>query len=231
MAARARLPGRRDHRLDRARPRSRTSPARLLPLRVHASPENFNTEIGLPLAILAAPPETEALVLEMAMRGLGQIAELCEIAEPDVGGDHQRRPRAPRAAGHAGGDRRGEGRDPRRARRDGAAAVSRRTRRRSSPTSTTASRRSPSAPAATSSPTTSEVADGGRPRRRAHAGRRGDASSFPFTEAHNLHNALARDRDRGRAGVRPLDRDGASGAGDSASRACAGSSSSSPAGS
>ena len=56
----------------------------ILPLRVHASPENFNTEIGLPLAILAAPPETEVLVLEMAMRGLGQIAELCEIAEPDI---------------------------------------------------------------------------------------------------------------------------------------------------
>ena len=56
----------------------------LLPLRVHASPENFNTEIGLPLTVLAAPPETEVLVLEMAMRGLGQIAELCEIAEPDV---------------------------------------------------------------------------------------------------------------------------------------------------
>jgi UDP-N-acetylmuramoyl-tripeptide--D-alanyl-D-alanine ligase len=56
----------------------------ILPLRAHASPENFNTEIGLPLTILAAPPETEALVLEMAMRGLGQIAELCEIAEPDV---------------------------------------------------------------------------------------------------------------------------------------------------
>jgi UDP-N-acetylmuramoyl-tripeptide--D-alanyl-D-alanine ligase len=57
----------------------------ILPLRVHTSPENFNTEIGLPLAILEAPPETEALVLEMAMRGRGQIAELCEIAEPDVG--------------------------------------------------------------------------------------------------------------------------------------------------
>ncbi len=56
----------------------------ILPLRVHASPENYNTEIGLPLTILSAPPETEALVLEMAMRGLGQIAELCEIAEPDV---------------------------------------------------------------------------------------------------------------------------------------------------
>lgn len=57
----------------------------LLPMRAHASPENFNTEIGLPLAILAAPPETEVLVLEMAMRGMGQIAELCEIAEPDIG--------------------------------------------------------------------------------------------------------------------------------------------------
>jgi UDP-N-acetylmuramoyl-tripeptide--D-alanyl-D-alanine ligase len=56
----------------------------ILPRRVHASPENFNTEIGMPLAILAAPPETEILVMEMAMRGMGQIAELCEIAEPDV---------------------------------------------------------------------------------------------------------------------------------------------------
>ncbi|MDQ3728149.1 MAG: UDP-N-acetylmuramoyl-tripeptide--D-alanyl-D-alanine ligase [Actinomycetota bacterium] len=56
----------------------------LLPFRTHASPENYNTEIGLPLAILAAPPETEVLVLEMAMRGMGQIAELCEIAEPDL---------------------------------------------------------------------------------------------------------------------------------------------------
>ena len=52
---------------------------------MHASPENYNTEIGLPLAILAAPEGTEALVLEMGMRGAGQIAELAEIAEPDVG--------------------------------------------------------------------------------------------------------------------------------------------------
>jgi UDP-N-acetylmuramoyl-tripeptide--D-alanyl-D-alanine ligase len=56
----------------------------IIPGRVHASPENFNTEIGLPLTILDAPTETEVLVLEMAMRGLGQIAELCEIAAPDV---------------------------------------------------------------------------------------------------------------------------------------------------
>jgi UDP-N-acetylmuramoyl-tripeptide--D-alanyl-D-alanine ligase len=53
--------------------------------RTAASPENFNTEIGLPLALLAAPAETEMLVLEMAMRGPGQIAELTAIAEPDVG--------------------------------------------------------------------------------------------------------------------------------------------------
>ncbi len=57
----------------------------ILPLRVHASRENFNTEIGLPLAICEATPETEVLVLEMAMRGRGQIAELCRIAEPEVG--------------------------------------------------------------------------------------------------------------------------------------------------
>lgn len=50
-----------------------------------ASPANLNTEIGLPLAILAAPAATRALVLEMAMRGSGQIAELAAIAEPDVG--------------------------------------------------------------------------------------------------------------------------------------------------
>jgi len=57
----------------------------LLPGRVHASQENFNTEIGLPLTILDAPAGTETLVLEMAMRGAGQIRELAGIAEPDVG--------------------------------------------------------------------------------------------------------------------------------------------------
>jgi UDP-N-acetylmuramoyl-tripeptide--D-alanyl-D-alanine ligase len=54
-------------------------------LRVVATHANLNTEIGLPLTILGAPAGTEALVLEMAMRGKGQIAELVAIAEPDVG--------------------------------------------------------------------------------------------------------------------------------------------------
>jgi UDP-N-acetylmuramoyl-tripeptide--D-alanyl-D-alanine ligase len=46
---------------------------------------NLNTEIGLPLELLGAPEGTELLVLEMAMRGAGQIAELAAIAEPEVG--------------------------------------------------------------------------------------------------------------------------------------------------
>jgi UDP-N-acetylmuramoyl-tripeptide--D-alanyl-D-alanine ligase len=54
-------------------------------LRTAATPANLNTEIGLPLAILGAPADTQCLVLEMAMRGPGQIAELTAIAEPDIG--------------------------------------------------------------------------------------------------------------------------------------------------
>jgi UDP-N-acetylmuramoyl-tripeptide--D-alanyl-D-alanine ligase len=56
----------------------------LLPGAVHANEQNLNTEIGLPLTVLAAPPGTECLILEMAMRGPGQIAELAAIAEPDA---------------------------------------------------------------------------------------------------------------------------------------------------
>ena len=54
-------------------------------LRTHRNRENWNTEIGLPLSVLEAERGSEALVLEMAMRGEGQIAELARIAEPDVG--------------------------------------------------------------------------------------------------------------------------------------------------
>jgi len=54
-------------------------------LRTVANRENLNTEIGLPMTVLEAPGGTEALVLEMGMRGPGQIAELAAIAEPDVG--------------------------------------------------------------------------------------------------------------------------------------------------
>ncbi|HEX2410870.1 MAG TPA: UDP-N-acetylmuramoyl-tripeptide--D-alanyl-D-alanine ligase [Solirubrobacteraceae bacterium] len=51
---------------------------------VVASRANFNTDIGMPLEILGAPEGTDVLVLEAAMRGFGQIAELAAIARPDV---------------------------------------------------------------------------------------------------------------------------------------------------
>ena len=53
--------------------------------RVHANRENFNTEIGLPLTVLEADAGVQVLVLEMAMRGMGQIRELARIAHPEVG--------------------------------------------------------------------------------------------------------------------------------------------------
>jgi UDP-N-acetylmuramoyl-tripeptide--D-alanyl-D-alanine ligase len=46
---------------------------------------NYNNEIGLPRTLLETPPETRACVLEMGMRGPGEIAYLTSIARPDVG--------------------------------------------------------------------------------------------------------------------------------------------------
>jgi UDP-N-acetylmuramoyl-tripeptide--D-alanyl-D-alanine ligase len=53
--------------------------------RVWASKRSFNNEQGLPVTILGAADDTEVLVLEMGMRGLGEIARLCAIARPQVG--------------------------------------------------------------------------------------------------------------------------------------------------
>jgi UDP-N-acetylmuramoyl-tripeptide--D-alanyl-D-alanine ligase len=53
--------------------------------RVYRSKENHNNELGLPLTVLNAPVGTEILVLEMGMRGLGEIRDLCEVAQPDLG--------------------------------------------------------------------------------------------------------------------------------------------------
>ncbi|HHY40240.1 MAG TPA: UDP-N-acetylmuramoyl-tripeptide--D-alanyl-D-alanine ligase [Syntrophaceticus sp.] len=46
---------------------------------------NYNNEIGLPLTLLNLDDRHQAAVLEMAMRGRGQIAELCEISRPQLG--------------------------------------------------------------------------------------------------------------------------------------------------
>jgi UDP-N-acetylmuramoyl-tripeptide--D-alanyl-D-alanine ligase len=50
-----------------------------------AAERSYNAEIGVPLTIGRVEPDTELCILELAMRGFGQIAELCAFARPDVG--------------------------------------------------------------------------------------------------------------------------------------------------
>lgn len=45
---------------------------------------NFNNELGVPLTVLRATPDTRYLVVEMGARGVGHVAELCRIAPPRV---------------------------------------------------------------------------------------------------------------------------------------------------
>ncbi len=53
--------------------------------RVAATAANQNNEVGVPLTLLQIEPDTQAVVVEMGMRGRGQIAALARVAEPDVG--------------------------------------------------------------------------------------------------------------------------------------------------
>jgi UDP-N-acetylmuramoyl-tripeptide--D-alanyl-D-alanine ligase len=54
-------------------------------LRVTANERSFNNDQGLPVTILNAPDDVQALVLEMGMRGFGEIARLCTVARPNIG--------------------------------------------------------------------------------------------------------------------------------------------------
>ena len=54
-------------------------------MKTHYSAKSFNNEIGVPLTLLNAPDDTEVAVIEMGARGIGHIAELCEMASPTVG--------------------------------------------------------------------------------------------------------------------------------------------------
>ncbi|HST17830.1 MAG TPA: UDP-N-acetylmuramoyl-tripeptide--D-alanyl-D-alanine ligase [Gaiellaceae bacterium] len=53
--------------------------------RTIANEGNYNNEIGVPLTLCRLEPETELLIAEMAMRGLGQIAWLAGFSRPDIG--------------------------------------------------------------------------------------------------------------------------------------------------
>lgn len=52
--------------------------------RTIATEQGFNAEIGVPLTICRLEEDTEVAIVEMGMRGIGQIAQLAEIARPDV---------------------------------------------------------------------------------------------------------------------------------------------------
>jgi UDP-N-acetylmuramoyl-tripeptide--D-alanyl-D-alanine ligase len=53
--------------------------------RTAANERSFNNDQGLPTTILNTPDDTEVMVLEMGMRGFGEIARLCRIAAPHIG--------------------------------------------------------------------------------------------------------------------------------------------------
>jgi UDP-N-acetylmuramoyl-tripeptide--D-alanyl-D-alanine ligase len=53
--------------------------------RTVAAERSYNAELGVPLTICRCEQDTEICIVEMAMRGFGQIAALCAVARPDVG--------------------------------------------------------------------------------------------------------------------------------------------------
>ena len=53
--------------------------------RTIAAEASYNAELGVPLTLARLEPDTEVLIAELAMRGLGQIRDLCEIARPTLG--------------------------------------------------------------------------------------------------------------------------------------------------
>ena len=54
-------------------------------LRVTANERSFNNDQGLPVTILNAGDDVQALVLEMGMRGFDEISRLCTVARPNIG--------------------------------------------------------------------------------------------------------------------------------------------------
>jgi len=53
--------------------------------RTHATQGNFNNHIGVPLTLLSMPANTEVAIIEMGANHPGEIAFLCNIAQPTCG--------------------------------------------------------------------------------------------------------------------------------------------------
>ena len=51
---------------------------------VHRTPGNFNNHLGVPLTLLALPDNSEFAVIELAMSGPGEIAELTRMTDPHI---------------------------------------------------------------------------------------------------------------------------------------------------
>ena len=50
-----------------------------------ATVANHNNEIGVPATVLSADADTEVLIVELGMRGMGQIRQLCHLVMPSIG--------------------------------------------------------------------------------------------------------------------------------------------------
>jgi UDP-N-acetylmuramoyl-tripeptide--D-alanyl-D-alanine ligase len=53
-------------------------------LKVHRSPKSFNNNIGVPVTILSAAGDEDALIVEMGTNHPGEIGYLTRIAQPDI---------------------------------------------------------------------------------------------------------------------------------------------------
>ncbi len=53
--------------------------------KVHFTQGNFNNHLGVPLTLLNMPKGTEIAVIEMGANHIGEIADLCKIANPNYG--------------------------------------------------------------------------------------------------------------------------------------------------
>ena len=183
----------------RARPAPRTCSPRCSPAAgpTVATFGSFNNELGLPLTVLRADTATRYLVLEMGARHVGDLRGLVRGRAAGRVAGAQRRQGAPRRVRLPGGDRAGQGRARRGARRATASRCSTPTTRwsRRWRDRTDAPGSSPSAPTPAADVRFADV-DGRRPRppdlrRCSYGGRRGARVALGLVGEHHAGNAAA----------------------------------------